>query len=168
MLVSHERLLDLLDYYPETGLLMRKAVGKEVVPRHIAGCINSQGYRIIKIDGRAYKAHRLAWFYGHKEWPTGDIDHANMNRSDNRLSNLRSATRGQNVVNSNKRSDNTSGFRGVSFHKASRKWLAQIGYKGKKIHIGLFSTQEGAADAYDQAALARFGEFATLNLTGEW
>jgi hypothetical protein len=167
MLVSHERLLNLLDYYPETGLFMRKAIGKEVVPRHIAGCINSQGYRIIKIDGRAYKAHRLAWLYVHKEWPASDIDHANMNRSDNRLSNLRSATRGQNVANSNKRSNNSSGFRGVSFHKSSQKWVAQIGSRGRKSYIGLFSVPKDAASAYNQAALARFGEFATLNPTGE-
>jgi len=93
------------------------------------------------------------------------VDHINHNGLDNRRSNLRPCTHDQNVRNARKRSDNTSGFKGVSFNKKREKWQAYIGggSRSKKIHLGMFLTPEDAARAYDDAAHKSFGEFAWLN-----
>src|SRR5690349_20811660 len=71
------------------------------------------GYVIIGIDGRQYRAHRLAWFYVTGEWPPDEIDHINGNRADNRWANLRPATVAENQRNRAKSKRNTSGYKGV-------------------------------------------------------
>lgn len=97
--------------------------------------------------------------------PPGDmeVDHINGNTLDNRRSNLRVCTSSQNKANSRIRSDNTSGFRGVSSYKRGRSWTSGIGFKGKWIFIGRFSDPMDAARAYDIKAREIFGEFARLN-----
>lgn len=99
--------------------------------------------------------------------PTGlQPDHKDGNTLNNKRSNLRSATRSQNCANRSKRSDNTSGFKGVCFDKSrrnSRVWLAQITYMGKTKHLGHYETSVQAAYAYDQAAKQLYGKFAKLN-----
>lgn len=95
--------------------------------------------------------------------PKSDVDHKNWNRLDNRRSNLRLATRSQNIANSKLSSNNTSGYRGVVGDRATSKWCAQIKSNGKKRVLGCFSSKEDAARAYDAAALEVFGEFASTN-----
>lgn len=92
-----------------------------------------------------------------------DTDHINGNTLDNRRKNLRICTRAQNNTNTRVRKDNTSGFRGVTWHTYTRKWEAQININGKHTHLGLFKTPEEAALAYDQEAKKHHGEFARLN-----
>lgn len=97
-------------------------------------------------------------------------DHRNGDGLDNRRANLREATPGENGQNCRKRPHNTSGFKGVTWHKHRRKWLAQIKPGGEKNHyLGYFPTAEEAARAYDAAARELHGEYATVNfpLTGE-
>lgn len=91
------------------------------------------------------------------------VDHKNRDGLDNRRSNLRPATHGQNMGNQRAARGNTSGFKGVSWHKASQRWVAQIGVAGHRRHLGLFDLPETAALAYDAAALEAFGDFAALN-----
>src|SRR6185369_10895033 len=100
---------------------------------------NHQGYWRIFIYGKAYLGHRLVWLYVYGEWPRGDIDHVNRTRSDNRLCNLRVATRSQNLGNMGRRPVNTSGYKGVTWHKRAEKWLAQISVNRKNIYLGLFN-----------------------------
>ena len=91
------------------------------------------------------------------------VDHANGNRLDNRRENLRSATQSQNGTNRGCRADNTSGYKGVSFNKATQKWHAYIKHSQKRYHLGFYATPEEAAQAYNIAASRLFGEFAAFN-----
>lgn len=89
-----------------------------------------------------------------------DTDHIDGNGLNNRRSNLRYATKSQNMHNARKRKDNTSGFKGVCWHKSSGKWMARIRLGGKQHHIGSFSTVQAAHEAYSQMASRLHGEFA--------
>lgn len=95
------------------------------------------------------------------------VDHINGNKLDNRKENLRIANQAQNMRNCGIRATNTSGYKGVRFHKASKKWKAEITKDYKNYHIGMFDTPEEAARAYDAKAVELFGEFAKLNFPGE-
>lgn len=110
-----------------------------------AGNNKSTGYISIQIDGRRYMAHRLAWLIAHGRWPESDIDHINGVRTDNRLINLRKASRTDNAKNRAVRNDNTSGMTGVYWDKSVRKWKAEIWLNGKRKNIGRFLTYEDAA-----------------------
>lgn len=94
----------------------------------------------------------------------GPVDHINRSGLDNRRANLRPATNSQNSQNIGRRSDNTSGFKGVGIYKPKGNWRARISPEpGKRITIGYFSTPVEAAIAYDVAAIKYHGEFAVLN-----
>jgi hypothetical protein len=95
------------------------------------------------------------------------IDHESRSKDENRINNLRVATRAQNQYNSKVRKDNSSGFRGVGFNKIAKKWTARIKVSGAEIWLGLHETKERAARAYDAAALKYSGEFASLNFPNE-
>lgn len=92
-----------------------------------------------------------------------EVDHINTNSLDNRRSNLRVVTRSQNLQNTPKRRDNTSGYKGVSWHKQSKKWHAVIHLNGKCISLKFHDTAEEAYEAYKRAALDMFGEYANLS-----
>lgn len=123
------------------------------------GSLGPYGYLLVNIGGRPHAAHRLAWLIIHGECPDL-LDHANGDRADNRLSNLRAATPSQNCMNSDVRKDNTSGAKGVTWHPQTGKWRASIKVAGKKHSLGLHHTIDAAAAAYSHAARAQFGEFA--------
>ena len=121
--------------------------------------VTDTGYACRK-DGRKNK-------YMHRELmgsPKGlQIDHINGNRLDNRRSNLRVVTVGDNRKNTGIRSDNTSGYKGVSWDKKNSKWKVAIYVNSKYVHLGRFTDIEDAALAYNTAALEYHGEFARLN-----
>lgn len=94
-------------------------------------------------------------------------DHKDLDIFNNQKSNLRAATVQQNHANRYAPVSNTSGYKGVSWHKTSEKWRAYISWKNHYIHLGNFYTKEEAAKAYNEAALERFGEFARLNIIEE-
>ncbi len=95
--------------------------------------------------------------------PGFEIDHINGDRLDNRRCNLRICTSDQNRQNKSRYKNNTSGYKGVLFHKPMRKWLAQIKVNNQVINLGYFAESIEAARAYDAAALKHFGAFARLN-----
>ena len=160
-LISHERLLHLVTYDPEMGFFRWNfQVGSHGVKDAIAGGLDNRGYWALRLDGKAYQAHRLAWFYMTGKWPKDQIDHANLRRSDNRLENLRECDNSQNNANRKAQSNNTLGTKGVHFNKSLKKFRAQIKVRGKRIHIGLFDSLEQAATAYSEAAAEHFAEFA--------
>ena len=95
------------------------------------------------------------------------VDHIDMDKLNNQRANLRLASSSQNHCNIGKRSNNTSGYKGVTFNKAMRKWVAQIRYQAKQISIWYFDTAEAAAKAYNDKAREIHGEFARLNVLPE-
>lgn len=92
-----------------------------------------------------------------------DVDHINGDGLDNRRCNLRLATHSENMRNKSMQSNNTSGFKGVSWHKQNKKWTVTISTSGKDVYLGLFGNLEEAAVAYDKAAIEYYGEFARTN-----
>lgn len=90
-------------------------------------------------------------------------DHINLDGLDNRRANLRPATHAENLRNRGRQTNNSSGFKGVTWNKRARKWQAQIGMPGSKSYLGIFVDPEEAARAYDAAAIELHGEFARLN-----
>lgn len=91
------------------------------------------------------------------------VDHINGNTLDNRRCNLRLVTLAQNSAYQSIRSDNTSGFKGVTYHKHHKKWNAHISKNGSQVSLGYFRNKEEAARAYDAAAIVHYGEFALTN-----
>ncbi len=148
-------LREILDYDPKTGIFKWKQSGPGKRPDRIAGTLESKGYIRIMIDGKLYRAHRLAWLYMTGEWPKEEIDHVHGNRADNRWSELREATPSFNRQNQREtRSDNHSGFLGVRCMKGlvrSKPWQAQIMVEGKNKHLGYYSTPEEANEIYLKA-----------------
>jgi hypothetical protein len=165
MNVSAERCQELLSYCAETGKLTwacDRVSGQGRVNVHagdIAGSIGRAGYRIVRIDGKNYRAHRVIWLMAHGDWPEYEIDHINGNRDDNRISNLRHATRLQNAKNVGLSRRNKWGSKGVSWDSLKGSWRADICADGRARFLGNFATIPEARAAYSAAALELHGEF---------
>lgn len=99
--------------------------------------------------------------------PPYRVDHKNRNKLDLRKENLRPCTQSQNCANTGLSINNTSGYKGVTWNKANRNWLAQIMVNRRNHYIGSYKTPELAAAAYNRKALEFFGEFANLNTLPE-
>lgn len=146
-IVGPERLRELMDYDPGTGHFTHKPGQKWRRAGKVAGAINNLGYRLIRVDNRLYRAHRLAWLYVHGEWPAGEIDHINGKRDDNRIENLRDVTVSVNQQNRKRAAANGStGLLGVSTAKA--RYRAAIALDGASFYLGSFDTAEEAHEAY--------------------
>jgi hypothetical protein len=153
-------LREIVKYDPETGCFSWLISGKGIRQGYPCGAITTQGYHRIKIQQREYLAHRLAWFFMTGSWPDGEIDHINMDKADNRWINLRDATTKQNQYNRTAPSNNTSGFKGVTWNKKCKKWQSSIGYEGRYVYLGLFDCPAAAHFAYVIGADKHHGMFA--------
>lgn len=162
-MIDQGRLKELLSYSPESGEFrwLVCALRKPQMLGAIAGTLQ-YGYTVIRIDGRGYKAHRLAWLYVHGEMPSSDIDHINCLRSDNRMTNLRLSTKAGNGQNTRKRPNMSSRYKGVSIRRLTGKWKAGIDVDGRKIYLGYYDTEDAAYAAYCEAAQRHHGEFARV------
>lgn len=133
---------------------------------HAAHCPEYSGgnkFRARRMEGRhGTYMHRviMSRILGRRLLTYEKVDHVDTNPLNNRRENLRLATSTQNNANQNRRRDNTSGFKGVSYSKNAKKWAAAIQTKGNRIHIGYFDTAEQAYEAYCAEAKKLFGEFA--------
>ena|ERR1700752_4320654 len=150
-----------LTYDPETGVFTwarSRGQGKVQVGRQ-AGCLHQDGYVKIRLFDRMYRCSRLAVLYMTGVMPAF-VDHIDRDRSNDRWANLRVCTRSQNQSNRPKQVNNTSGFKGVLWHKQNKKWWARIRYCRKVKSLGLFNSPEEAAAAYVRAAKELHGDFA--------
>jgi hypothetical protein len=153
-ILTQERLKTLLHYDPDTGVFTYACARPKVRVGNIAGHTHARhGYRQIKIDGRVYLAHRLAWMYMYGDWPSSILDHVNRNRTDNRLINLRLSNLYLNRQNVDLQRNNTSGVRGVTWNTALQKWHARISSGGRRHHLGWFDSFESAKRARENAEI---------------
>ena len=161
-LPTQERLKELFDYNPETGDFTRivSVYGRNGKAGNIAGSKMGKGYISISVDGKLYQAHRLAWMYMTGE-DLGElqIDHKNQKKNENWIGNLRKASNGQNQANTPAYSNNSTGYKGVSYHKTKCKYGAAIQVNKKQKHLGYFDTPEEASAAYQEEAMKLTGEF---------
>lgn len=143
---------ELFSYSHETGIFTRKvSTNNRAKVGEVVGCIRPDGYLCASIGGNLYQLHRLAWLHANGEWPSGQIDHINGDRADNRISNLRDVQHVENGRNQKLGSTNKSGVNGVHWIQARGKWRAAITVNGKNRHLGHFDTLEAAARARKSA-----------------
>ena len=162
--LTAERLRELLSYDADTGIFRRKTSrGGQKAGTGVSYLNKVNGYVYAGLDGKRRLAHRLAWLYVYGEWPLHDIDHVNGLRSDNRLCNLREATRSENLQNIRltSRKNSSCGLLGATWDKNKGKWTAQISNQGKRKFLGRFETPEDAHRAYLKAKV-RLHPFQTL------
>jgi len=163
--LTAQRLRELLNYDPETGVftwrVRRRSFAARATVGAIAGSQHGNGYIEIGIDGYSYYAHRLAWLHMYGEWPENSIDHIDRCRANNAWKNLRQATYKQNQENRSVRADSGSGLKGVKLLPSGR-WRAQIKHNFVPIHIGVYDTPEQAAAARAEAERMLFTHGALL------
>ena len=159
-MLTAARIRELLAYDPVSGIFTWAARRKGCRVGSVAGRIDGNGRRQIKVDQREYPASRLAWLYVNGKWPSALIDHINHIKLDDRIANLREATSAEN--NANKRGWGKSGFKGVCWNKKQKKWQANIFFKKKLRHLGYFDTPEMAHQAYCAFATKIHGSFVCL------
>lgn len=174
-LTDYEYASKRLSYDPKTGILIWKDAGPEffetknawaIWNRRFAGTRagsyhHRSGYRRIclAVGGkkkRIIAEHRIAWLLAYGEWPRGEVDHINGDRSDNRLCNLREVDPASNMKNKATYSNNTTGACGIGWHKKNRKWTAYITADGKRKHLGCYGSIEEAVAAR-KAAEEKYG-----------
>jgi hypothetical protein len=150
----------IFDYDPETGIFTR-SMSSSRMPGKRAGWKANTGYRRLRIGKKEYLEHRVAWLVMNGTWPE-EIDHINGDPADNRICNLRIATRSQNCANRRVSARSKSGIKGVS-QRDSGTWTSRIKLGDKDLHLGNFSTAEDALAAYAEIAKKHFGEFAAVS-----
>lgn len=158
--ITHSELLRVLDYNPETGRFTWKfTITGTAKAGSVAGRMLLAGYRQIRVFGRLYLAHRLAWFYVYGVWPETDLDHRDRDKDNNGISNLREANDSLNGANKGLAANNTSGAKGVR-KRANNRWRASVEHGGKFISLGTYGSREEASTAYLAGAQRIYGEFA--------
>jgi HNH endonuclease/AP2 domain len=164
-IITQKELKELLEYNPDTGIFTwNKKPNRRILVNSIAG-FKSLGYISIRLLGRIYRAHRLAWLYMTGSWPQKEyIDHINGIKDDNRFCNLREATNSENCFNSAKRPLNTSGYKGVSYDKSRNKWSVRATINTKKYFIGRYESAEMAYEIYKKFVCKKHGEYAYKGL----
>lgn len=165
--LSHSVLLEALRYDPQSGhFTWNPRPGVTKTERSFngtfagkrAGAQDDRGYRHIKIHGAYYREHRLAVFYMTGAWPVIDVDHRDLDKSNNAWANLREADETQNGANTACR--NKLGLKGVTLCQTTGRYTAKLQVRGVGHFLGRYDTAEEAHAAYTTAAERHFGEFA--------
>lgn len=144
--ISYERLIEVLNYDPDTGIFKWKSkINTTTKIGSVAGHKDKLTYITIRIDGKTFKAHRLAWLYVYKVWPEKFIDHINCDPSDNRICNLREISHRGNAINKKVTKYNTSDIIGVHRNGPKNRWVASIRSNKKHICLGSFKKKLDAA-----------------------
>lgn len=152
--LTQERLREVLSYDEVTGIFTWVNPYHKARKTAEAGGVDSSGYRQIRVDGRLYLAHRLAWLFVFGEWPTGELDHRNRVKLDNSIANLRLVSRYanmQNIETPNQKKGELPGAYPRIGRSGAAKWQASIGARGKQHYLGRFDSPEAAHEAYAAA-----------------
>jgi len=161
-----------LRYDPETGHLWwtkpsESKQGRRRLDKPTGTVHKRHGYVVFNIglsEGRVLcRAHRIAWFLHYGSWPKDMLDHINGIRNDNKIENLRAATPKENDRNRKSYKECSSKYKGVSWDKRCQKWRSYIKFNLRQKHLGIYTSEEEAARAYDKAARECFGDYACLN-----
>lgn len=171
--MTAEYVRECLDYDPETGAFTWKIRPRHHFPtengwRRVnagyagkpAGCFDSKGYLRVRIANELHHGHRLAWLLTHGDWPREDIDHANGNKHDNRITNIRQAKCAENLRNSRLRKDSSSGVKNVYMDKRDGVWRVYLTIGGRQRHLGGHASKADAEAAAKEARIQHYGEFA--------
>jgi len=155
--LSQDLLHELFEY--RDGLLLWKRGRGGMKVGDEAGYLTDNGYKVVSINKKDYRVHRVIFmlFNGSLQ---GDIDHIDGNRLNNKIENLRQATRSQNLYNTRISNRNTSGVKGVSWDKARNKWDVRIRVKKAQITLGRFESIEEAKAVISKFRQEHHGEFA--------
>lgn len=154
-----ERLRELFSYDPVSGSVTRRITrnARNAKAGDVVGSPDTGGYLQTRVDGKLERVHRIAFMLYHG-WVPDEVDHHDHVRQNNRISNLRPATRVQNNGNRSMNTNNTSGYKGVTRNRTKGSWRAQITLGGKVTYLGSFATPKKAYERYCEAAVAHFGE----------
>jgi hypothetical protein len=156
-MLNKDNVKEIFNYDKDTGLLTwRISLNRRIRPGQEAGTVNGSGYRHVKLQGKMYKAHRIAFLYMLGEIPT-IVDHKDRNKLNNAWANLRAATRSQNGYNQGVSKSSSTGLKGV--YKDRGRYSASLRHEGTRIYLGCFSAAEEASAAYEQRAKELHHEF---------
>jgi len=162
-MITQEELKKQLHYNEETGIFTRLISNHHSVKiGDKAGSLDHDYWKIV-VNKKQYYAHRLAWLYVYGEWsnfPESVIDHIDGNKQNNKIINLRKITHQENILNQKKRINNTSGVKGISWHKRSKNWQARVMINGASKYLGGFDNLEFAELVVMEARRKYHGEFA--------
>jgi hypothetical protein len=157
MTLTQEILLKAFEY-KDGNLYWKNPTSRSVKAGDEVGC-NNNGYRLARVKGKYIQTHR-AIFLMHFGYLPEIIDHIDGNKSNNKIENLRAATKAQNAWNSKIASNNKSGIRGVSWNKQTSKWKVAINVDGRAIHLGRFSNIKDAQKVIESARIQYHGKYA--------
>lgn len=150
-MITQERLKELFNL--EDGKLIRKKAAAKAKAGTSSTAKDRDGYLVVGVDGKLYRAHRMVWLYIHGSLPENcDIDHINRVKDDNRPENLRAISHAENLQNKTRYKNNRTGFKGVWRSNQTGKFVAVIEHMGKRYHIGCFEAPEDASIAYEEKA----------------
>ena len=145
--ITAEELRETLSYDPDTGDFRWKVrTSRRVKIGDVAGSLSKFGYTCVSINTKRYMAHRLAWLYITGSFPKDEIDHINGNRADNRISNLREASRRENMCN--RKSHRDGRLHGTWYYTNINKYGSCIKIGEHRKYLGYFSTEEAAHHTY--------------------
>lgn len=146
-MLTHERLREILEYNPETGIFRWKKPKYGRRKNKIAGCKNHNGYIMITHKGKKYQAHRLAFLYMGGYMPENIVDHIDRDPSNNKWDNLREVSHQCNMRNRTHNFNSTSGITGVVWRNYA--WVAQIVVNREYKYLGIYKN-------FDDAVMARW------------
>lgn len=159
-MITQQRALELFDYQ-DGSLFWRIKPAKQIAVRSEAGCKNSHGYKVVRVDGVLYGAHRIV-FLMHNGYLPKYIDHADRNPMNNRIENLREASASENAYNKTAQSNNKSGCKGVRWHKQIKHWCVEIQVNKVKHYLGIYKDLELADLVAQEARSLYHGKFARI------
>ena len=162
-MLTQDKLHQMFEY--KDGNLYRKISLGRTKAGDKVGFVDSKGYLSVNINKKCFYLHRIIWMMQYGEMPEL-LDHVDGNRQNNKIENLRLANRFENSHNKQINKNNTSGVKGVYWHRKAKKWAAQITKHNKHYSLGVFETKELAAEFVALAREMLHGKFANHGYKG--